>query len=65
MRNHLWCPKDPCSHGIDDDDDEPQKIISGLRETFIKRYTVERTDKAELRLEEESEKAELLGEFME
>ena len=25
----------------------PQRIISGLRETFIKRYIVERTDKAE------------------
>ena len=26
------------------------RIISGLRETFIKRYIVERTNKAELRL---------------
>ena len=33
-------------------------ITSGLRETFIKRYTVERTNKAEIRSEEESEKAE-------
>ena len=38
---------------------QPQRIISGLRETFIKRlYTVERTNKAEIRLEEQSEKAE-------
>ena len=29
-----------------------------MRETFIKRYIVERTDKAELRPEEQSEKAE-------
>ena len=27
----------------------PQRIKSGLRETFIKRYIVERTNKAELR----------------
>ena len=33
-------------------------IISGLKETFIKRYTVERTSKAEIRLEEQNEKAE-------
>ena len=26
---------------------QPQRIISGLRETFIKRYIVERTNKAE------------------
>ena len=31
-------------------------IISGLKETFIKRYTVERTNKAEMRPEELSEK---------
>ena len=37
---------------------QPQRIISGLRETFIKRYTVERTNKAEMRPEEQSEKAE-------
>ena len=36
----------------------PQKIISGLKETFIKRYTVERTNKAELRPQEQSEKTE-------
>ena len=37
---------------------QPQRMISGLRETFIKRYIVERTDKAEIRLEQQSEKAE-------
>ena len=33
-------------------------ITSGLRETFIKRCTVERTSKAEIGPEEQSEKAE-------
>ena len=33
-------------------------IISGMEETFIKRYVVERTNKAELRSEEQSEKAD-------
>ena len=33
-------------------------VISGLKETFIKRYTVERTNKAEIRPEEQSEKVE-------
>ena len=37
---------------------QPQRIISGLRETFIKRCTVERTNKIEIRPEEQSEKAE-------
>ena len=38
---------------------QPQRIISGLRETFTKRYNiVERTNKAEIRPEEQSEKAE-------
>ena len=37
---------------------QPQKIISGLRGTFIKRYIVERTSKAEIRPAEQSEKAE-------
>ena len=37
---------------------QPQKILSGLMETFIKRYIVERTTKAEIRPEEQSEKAE-------
>ena len=34
---------------------QPQGIISGLKETFIKRYIVEMTDKAELRPQERSE----------
>ena len=42
-----WCFK-PC---------QPQRIISGLKETFI-RDTVEWTNKAEIRPEEQSEKAE-------
>ena len=37
-------------------DSQPQRIISGLRETFMKRSLVERTDKAEIRPEEKSEK---------
>ena len=32
--------------------------MSGLKETFIKRYIAERTNKAEIRLEEQSEKVE-------
>ena len=32
--------------------------MSGLRETSIKRYIVERTNKVEIRREEQSEKAE-------
>ena len=34
---------------------QPQ-ITSGLRETFIKRYVAERTNKTEIRPEEQSEK---------
>ena len=38
---------------------QPQRIISGLKKTFINRYNiVERTNKAEIRPEEQSEKAE-------
>ena len=37
---------------------QPQWIISRLKETFIKRYVVERINKAELRPQEQSEKAE-------
>ena len=37
---------------------QPQRIISGLRETFIKRCIVERTNKAEIGPEEQGEKAE-------
>ena len=33
-------------------------IISGLRETIIKRYIAERTNKAEIRPEEQSDKTE-------
>ena len=40
-------------------------MISGMRETFIKRYKVERTNKAEIRPEEQSEKTKFSGEFME
>ena len=32
--------------------------MSGIRETFLKRYIVGRTNKAEIRPEEQSEKAE-------
>ena len=35
---------------------QPLGIISGLKETFIKRYVVERTSKAELTPHEQSEK---------
>ena len=34
------------------------RIISGLEETFIKRHIIERTNKAEIRPEEQSEKSE-------
>ena len=44
---------------------QPQRIISGLKETFIKRYTVERTNKAEIRPEEQWNSGELSGEFVE
>ena len=45
---------------------QPQRIISGLMETFIKRYIVERTNEAEIRPEEQSEKVgSCRGEFME
>ena len=37
---------------------QPQRIISELRETFVKGYIVERTNKAEIRPEEQSGKAE-------
>ena len=39
---------------------QPQRIISGLKETFIKRYIclVGRTNKAEIRPEEQSAKGE-------
>ena len=34
---------------------QPQRIILGLKETFIKRYIVERTKKAEIRPKEQPE----------
>ena len=37
---------------------QPLGIISGLKETFIKRHLVERTNKAEIRPKEQSEKTE-------
>ena len=37
---------------------QPQRIISGLMETFIKGYIVERTSKTEIRPEEQREKTE-------
>ena len=37
---------------------QPQRITSGPKKTFIMRYIVERTNKAEIRPEEQSEKAE-------
>ena len=37
---------------------QPQKTTSGLRETFMKRYIVERTNKEEIKREEQCEKAE-------
>ena len=36
---------------------QPQRIISGLKETFIKSCIVERTKEAEIRPKEQSEKA--------
>ena len=43
----------------------PLGIISGLKETFIKRNTVERTNKEEVRPEEQSGNGGLPGEFVE
>ena len=37
---------------------QPLGITSGLKETSIKRFIVERTNKTEIRLEEHSEKTE-------
>ena len=41
---------------------QPLGSISGLKEISIKRYVVERTNKAEIRPEEQSEKTESCGE---
>ena len=43
---------------------QPLGIISGLKETFIKTYIVERTNKPEIRLEEQSDKTESCGETL-
>ena len=43
---------------------QPLGITSGLKETFIKRHIIETTNKVEIRPEEQSEKTELFGEFM-
>ena len=37
---------------------QPQRIISGLKETFIKSYIVKRTNKSEVKPEEQSQKVE-------
>ena len=37
---------------------QPRRIISGLKETFIKRYKVEKSNKAKIRPEEQSKKEE-------
>ena len=37
---------------------QPLGIISGLKETFIRRYVVERTNKTEIRPREQNEKTE-------
>ena len=42
---------------------KPLRIISGLMEAFIKRYIVERTNKTEIKPEEQN--GEMLGEIME
>ena len=45
---------------------QPQGMVSRLRETYVKSYIVERTSKADMRPEEQSEKAGIVGgEFME
>ena len=40
---------------------QPQRIISGLKETFIKRYRVERTNKAEIRSEDRVRKRRVVA----
>ena len=37
---------------------QPLGIVSGLKKTFITRHTVEKTNKAKIRPEEQSEKME-------
>ena len=43
---------------------QPLGIISGLKETFVKRYIVERTNKAKIRPEEQSKKTESCEEIL-
>ena len=43
---------------------QPQRITARLEETFLKRYIVERTNTAEIRPEEQSEKAESSREYL-
>ena len=43
---------------------QQQRITSGLKEIFIKSYIAERTKKAEIRPEEQSEKAESCQEHL-
>ena len=40
---------------------QPLGVISRLKETFIKKYTVERTNKAEVRPKEQSRKRRVFG----
>ena len=44
---------------------QPQRIMSGLRETFIKKYIVQRTNKAELRPENRVRKQRVVGKIYE
>ena len=43
---------------------QPQGIVSELKESFIKIYTFERTHKAEIKPEEQSEKTESCREHL-
>ena len=53
---NFWCSEPSQPLGM---------ITSGLKETFIKRHIIERTNKVEIRPEEQSEKTEeLSGKFM-
>ena len=44
---------------------QPQRIISGLRETFIKRYIVERTNEAEKDRQNRVRKRKFVGRIYE
>ena len=43
---------------------QPQRIISRLRETFINRYIVERTNKAEIRPDDQSERETFINRYI-